>query len=124
MKSKIKGITVILYTKIESDVDEFNRPIYETRAEQIKNVLVAPSGGGSTALSASDGIINELNLNGKQVKYVLAIPKGDTHDWNDKTVEFFGQKFRTIGTVIQGIEDNIPLDWNKKIAVEDYIDED
>ena len=36
------------------------------------------------------------------------------------TVEFWGQKFRTYGDVVQGIENLIPLCWNKKVKVEKY----
>jgi hypothetical protein len=35
-------------------------------------------------------------------------------------VEFFGQRFRTIGFPTQGIEELIPLAWNKKVKVERY----
>jgi hypothetical protein len=35
-------------------------------------------------------------------------------------VEFFGEKFRTIGAPTQGIEDMIPLSWNKKVKVVRY----
>ena len=49
-----------------------------------------------------------------------AFPKGDAHDWENATVEFFGKKFRTYGSVTHGIEDLIPLLWNKKVKVERY----
>lgn len=35
-------------------------------------------------------------------------------------MEFFGRKWRTFGGVIQGIEDMLPLPWNKKVKVERY----
>ena len=67
--------------------------------ENIENVLVGePSSTGTS--------------------YMLAIPKGDVHDWTDRMVEFFGRKFRTIGLAEQGIEENIPLLWHKKVKVE------
>ena len=52
--------------------------------------------------------------------YELCIPKGDAHSWDDVTVEFFGQKWRTYGGVQQYIEELVPLDWNKKVKVERY----
>ena len=61
-----------------------------------------------------------LNITGKKLVYTLAIPKGDTHDWKDRKVEFFGKKFRTFGEPIEGIEDMMPLRWNKKVQVERY----
>jgi hypothetical protein len=65
-------------------------------------------------------VVAELNLSGKRLAYTLAIPKGDSNVWIDRTVEFFGKKFRTIGEPTQGIDALIPLAWNKKVKVERY----
>ena len=108
----IRGITVILYDKQEVGVDAFNRPIYEEITVNVDNVLVAPS--------SSDDVITSTDLVGKKAVYTLAIPKGDTHIWENKKVEFFGQMWRVFGFAIQGIDANIPLDWNKKVMVERY----
>jgi hypothetical protein len=108
----IKGITVILLVKKQIGVDAFNAPIYETVETEVENVLVAPS--------TSDDIVTKQDLTGKKAMYTLAIPKGDTHDWKDATVKFFGQTWKTIGFPLMGIEENIPLDWNKKVTVEQY----
>lgn len=112
MASMIKGMPVLLTVKKQTGTDDFNRPIYSETAEIVENVLV-----GSPS---ADEVINEMNLSGKRIAYTLAIPKGDTHDWADTFVEFWGMRFRTVGIPIQGIEDNIPLDWNKKVQVERY----
>ena len=66
---------------------------------------------------SAEEITTELQLTGRRLAYTLAIPKGDTHDWTDAKVEFFGQTFRTCGGVVQGIESMIPLRWNKKVQV-------
>lgn len=108
----IKGIQVVLYTKKETGVDGFNHPVYEEIPETVENVLVAPS--------TSDDIVTAQDLCGKKAVYTLAIPKGDTHDWMDATVEFFGKRWKTFGFPLEGIESNIPLDWNKKVMVESY----
>ncbi len=92
--------------------DPFGRPIVEEIPREIDNVLV----GHPT----SDDIVHNLELYGKRAIYTLGIPKGDPFEWEDRTVEFFGQKFRTFGFVTQGIEEMIPLEWNKKIMVERY----
>ena len=90
----IKGMTIKLYTN--------------GIAENIDNVLVGePSSVGTGSLN-----------DGKMLTYTLAIPKGDIHDWTDKIVELFGRKFRTVGFPEQGIEENIPLAWHKKIKIE------
>lgn len=108
----IRGITILLYEKRQTGTDAFHAPIYEETPVEVPNVLVGEP-------SAED-IVNEMQLHGKRIAYTLAIPKGDTHDWNDVTVEFFGQKWRTYGGVTQGIEAMIPLSWNKKVKVERY----
>ncbi|HBO03726.1 MAG TPA: hypothetical protein DD432_03815 [Eubacterium sp.] len=108
----IKGITVVLVTKVKVGTDEFNAPVYEQKEEEIHNVLVAPA--------SSDDIVTAQDLYGKKAVYTLAVPKGDEHDWTDEVVEFFGYKWKTFGFPIEGIESNIPLDWNKKVMVERY----
>lgn len=112
MRTMIKGISVKLKVQTQTGVDGFGRPTYEDSWELVDNVLVGEP-------SAED-VTNELNLSGKRIAYTIAIPKGDAHDWENTEVEFFGRKFRTIGFPIEGIEDNIPLSWNKKVKVERY----
>ena len=110
----LKGIEVILYQKTLTGKDAFNREMWEERPVKVQNVLVSP-------LSQSgEDIISELSLNGKKALYQLAIPKGDTHTWEDATVEFFGEKWRTVSFSTMGIDNLIPLDWNKKVVVERY----
>ena len=108
----IHGITVRLYERKQTGTDAFSAPIYEETPVDVPNVLVGEP--------TTDDIVNDLQLYGKRIAYTLGIPKGDTHDWDNVTVEFFGQKFRTYGSVTQGIEDLIPLAWNKKVKVERY----
>jgi hypothetical protein len=108
----IKGITVVLVTKVKAGTDEFNAPVYEQKEEEIHNVLVAPA--------SSDDIVTAQDLYGKKAVYTLAIPKSDKHDWKDCDVRFFGETWHTVGFPVQGIAENIPLDWNKKVTVERY----
>ena len=75
-------------------------------------LLVAPS--------TEQELLETTNLTGRKAVYTLGIPKGDTHDWVDKKVSFFGQNFRTIGQPIEGIDAMIPLQWNKKVRCEIY----
>lgn len=108
--SRLKGIDVKLVIRSESGTDPFGAPIKEESLEIVKDVLVGQP--------SSDDIQDSLSLYGKKVQYILGIPKGDTHKWEDTEVCFFGQKFRTFGYVTQGIEGLVPLKWNKKIGVE------
>lgn len=106
----IKGITVKLYEKTKVGKDGFNNPIFEETAVDVKNVLVAPA--------SSDDIVTEQDLQGKKEAYILGIPKGDTHDWKNRKVEFFGRMFQTVNIPEEGIEEMIPLSWNKKVRAE------
>lgn len=108
----MRGITITLHNKVQTGTDEFNAPIYSDQDVSVDNVLVGEPSG--------DEIVQDLNLYGKRLAFVLAIPKGDAHDWTDVEVSFFGQKFRTYGEPTQGMDHLIPLSWNKKVKVERY----
>lgn len=117
--AKIRGITVKLYEKkqrIDGDgnpiTDGFGKPIYDEIPIEVENVLVTPS--------SSDDIITNTDLTGKKAVYTIAIPKGDTHDWENKRVEFFGEMFKTFDVPVKGIDEMIPLNWNMKVKVERY----
>ena len=108
----MRGITITLHNRTQAGIDDFNHPIYSESSEDVENVLIGEP--------STDDITNELSLSGKRLAYTLAIPKGDTHNWKDATVEFFGERFRTFGEPPQGIDHLIPLQWNKKVKVERY----
>lgn len=109
---RIKGITVTLIDKVKTGQDDFGHSVFEDREIEVENVLVTPT--------TTDDRVNQLNLTGKVADYTLGIPKGDNHDWEDKEVLFFGQRWRTFGIPTEGIDSLIPLDWNKKVTVERY----
>ena len=108
----IHGITVILHEKTLTGKDVIGSPIYSVSRVAVEKVLVGQPVG--------DELISTNDLQGKKIEYMLGIPKGDTHEWEDSVVEIFGKEFKTFGPVIQGIEDMIPLEWHKKIAVGRY----
>ena len=110
--ARLKGITITLINKVQTGTDPFDNPIYEDVEIEVDNVLVSPT--------STDDIVNTMNLTGRKAVYTLAIPKGDTNDWENKEVRFFGERWRVIGMPLQGIDELIPLDWNKKVMVERY----
>lgn len=109
---KIHGIPITLIDKQVVSTDPFGSPVVKDVEILVDNVLVSPS--------TTDDVTSQMSLTGKVAVYTLAIPKGDTHDWQDKEVEFFGQRWRTFGFATEGIDDLIPLSWNKKVMVERY----
>ena len=106
------GVTVILYDKQEIGRDSMNAPIYEEVPIEVENVLIAPS--------TSDDVLDTLNLHGKKAVYTLAIPKGDSHVWEDRRVRFFNEDWHVISFPTEGLEHLIPLSWNRKVQVERY----
>lgn len=108
----IQGTTILLWNKARVDVDPFGEPIYTYESEPVENVLVGQP--------SPQERLDEFNLTGKMIVYTLGIPKGDSHDWNEQIVEFFGEKFKTFGIPEMGIEENIPLQWHKKVKCERY----
>ena len=110
--TKIKGITVVLVDKVEVGTDSFGTTLHKDVDVEVDNVIVSPT--------STDDVVNEMNLTGKRAIYTLAIPKGDYHEWANREVKFFDKRWRTIGMPLEGIEEMIPLDWNKKVTVEAY----
>lgn len=96
MKQMLKGIDILLYSG--------------STCEIVENVLVGnPTSSGTNVLTQNGGAMQ---------CYTLAIPKGDNHDWVNRTVGLFGKKFRTVGIPCKGIEENIPLFWHKQVNVQ------
>lgn len=109
---KIEGITITLIDKVKVGKNPFGEDIFEDKEIEVDNVLI----GHPT----TDDIVNSQELYGKKLVYILGIPKDDTNNWKDVEVRFFNEKFRTFGHPTQGIENLIPLEWNKKVRVEYY----
>ena len=109
----MRGITVTLYERTQTGTDPLNHPIYTDVPVAVDNVLVAPS--------SSIEVTDQNNLDGRRSDYILAIPKGDTHEWTaGKKVGFFDKEWRIVEIPEEGIEWLIPLSWNKKVKVERY----
>ena len=93
----MKGLTVTLYTKTQTGTDAFNQPVFKETAVTVDDVLVGEP--------STDDITSSTALYGKQIQFMLGIPKGDTHDWVDKNLKFsspyeiirFSEKNNTAG---------------------------
>ena len=105
----MRGITVTLYSEKENGTNSFGEPEYKETAITVDNVLVAPS--------SSEEVLSANDLYGKKAVYTLAIPKGDTNDWQDKKVSFFGKDWKTFGIPTKGIDHLVPTAWNTKVMV-------
>ena len=109
----MKGTTITLYDRILTGRDALSAPIYTETAVAVDNVLVAPL--------STEEVLQTYTLTGRKAVYQMGIPKGDQHEWTaGKRVRFFGEDWRIIGLPEEGIEDLIPLSWNKKVKVERY----
>lgn len=105
----MKGAAVVLYERTQTGTDAFNDPVYAETAVTVQNVLIGEP--------TTDEVTSSVELYGRKIEYMLGLPKGDSHNWEDATVEIFGKKFRTFGATIQGIEENVPTPWHKKVRV-------
>ena len=108
----MKGMTVQLVLTTETGTDPFGAPIVTEELVDVKDVLV-----GSPS---SDYATETYSLYGKTCAFVLGIPRTDDHDWTDKEVIIFGDRYRTIGYPERGIDANVPLRWNRNVKVERY----
>lgn len=113
----LHGITVYLHEEEQAGTDPFGAPVYEEKLVPVKNVLVGQP--------TTDDVTESTQLYGKAIKYMLGIPKGDAHDWQDKKVTWtdaYGLQHtvKTFGFPITGIEENIPLWWHMKVRCEEY----
>lgn len=108
----MKGITVTLFERIPSGKDDFNGTKWRELPVEVKNVLVAP------ATETGEEITDTTDLVSRRALYTLALPKGDSHSWEGCRVRFWNEDFRVIGKPTQGIEEMIPLKWNRKVRVE------
>ena len=108
----IRGISVVLTERIQTGVNEINEPVYEETETVVENVLVGEP--------KTDEIADALKLYGKKLAYTLYLPKGDSHNWEDAKVTFYGRTFRTFGLPMTLIEENIPeaVLWNTRVRVE------
>ena len=113
----MRGTTVTLYTKTQTGTDPFGVPIYTETPVTVDDVLVGQP--------EPDDITSSTSLFGKTIAYMLGIPKGDTHNWQDKKVSWtdaYGNEHvcKTFGFPITGIEQNIPTRWHMKVRCEKY----
>ena len=109
----MKGVTVVLKKKTQTGKDAFGQPVFSETDVEVKDVLIGEP--------STDDIQNTITRYGKVVAYTLAIPKGDTNIWADTKVVLpspWSETFNVIGDAIMGIEENIPLRWNKKVHLE------
>lgn len=106
----IHGITVKLEVTTETGKNAVGETEVTSEFVDVPDVLV----GQPTEREILDG----TNLEGRKATYILGIPKGDAHEWTNKRVRFFGAEFRAIGAPVEGIDDLMPLRWNKKVRVE------
>lgn len=108
----MKGTTVQLVVKTQTGTDEFGAPVYKETLETVSDVLIGQP--------STNDLADSIDLDGKRIDYVLGIPKGDTHNWVDTEIIFFGQRFKTVGYPQTGIQENIPLRWGQNVKVVHY----
>lgn len=105
----LRGQTVKLHINTQAGTDPFGAPVFVEDVIEIDNVLICPT--------SETEITNDIEMYGKASAYTLCIPKGNTHDWRNTIVEFWGKTWRTLGTTTVYQEELVPLEWNEKVKV-------
>ena len=109
---KIKGVSVVLHVRTpKTDPDPLGNPIYKTEDVTVNNVL--------WNVSTADDLVDATRLEGTTELYTLCIPKGDQNTWLENTVTFNGKTFHCYAES-EGMIENTPLSWCKKVLVERY----
>ena len=108
----MKTTTVQLVVKTQTGTDPFGAPIEKETLVDVPGCLVGQP--------SSDEIAQTLQMYGKQIAFMVGVPKVDTNTWVDTDVIIWGDRYRTIGFPQTGIQDNIPLNWGKNVKVEKY----
>lgn len=108
----MQGMTIQLVVKNQIGKDPFGAPIETEELIDVNDVLVGQP--------SSDEIVSAIQMYGKTISFILGIPKGDTHDWTDREVIIWGERYRTIGFPETGIQENIPLRWGQNVKVARY----
>lgn len=108
----MKGMTVQLVVESVTGTDPFGNPIVEESTVDIPDVLVGQP--------SSDDMTTSVDLYGKVCTYKLGIPRTDTHEWVDAVVIIRGERYHTQGFPERGIDENVPLRWNRNVKVERY----
>lgn len=111
----MRGMTVTLFEREQTGTDPFGAPVYTETPVTVENVLIGEP--------STDDIASSADLYGKRIAYMLGIPKGDNHDWQDRRVEWtdaYGitHRCRTFGYPITGVEALIPGPWHMKVRCE------
>lgn len=112
----MRGDNVTLYEKTQTGTDPFGAPVYAETPVTVENVLVGEP--------SSEEILAATDLYGKRIRYMLGIPKGDTHDWQDVQIDWTDasgrtHRLRSFGFPIMGVESLVPTAWHKKVRVEE-----
>lgn len=108
----IRGTKITLLDRVETGMDAFNAPVYAETPVEVDNILICPA--------STEDVTEDFQMYGKRAVYELHIPKEDSHIWEDRVVEFYGQKWRTFGKLLIWMESLAPGTWNRKIKVERY----
>lgn len=108
----MRGITVTLYNRTQSGTDDFGAPVWTETGVSVDNVLIGQP--------TTDEITAAVDLQGARIDYMLGIPKGDAHEWQDRKVSWSDAYGRTItvktfGIPITGIAALVPGAWHMKV---------
>lgn len=107
----MRGITLSFIQKVENGTDEFNNATHTTQTIEIANCLIAQVTEPTDRVESA-----ALERNVTMVR--IHLPKADTRDVSNSTVDYRGETFRTIGRPVAFMTENTPTDWDRYLRAE------
>ena len=106
------GMTLEFVKKVDSgETDDFNNVIFTEETLTIADCLIAP------AQEPLDRV-ESAALDRNQTIVRIHLPKADTRDVSNSTVEYDGQTFRIMGRAVKFMDANTPTRWNRYMRAE------
>jgi hypothetical protein len=110
----LKGETVTLYRRTASGTDALGVVVDTTEPVTVDNVLIAAETG--------EAVLTDSTMRGTRTVCTLYLPRGDSLDWQNSEVEFWGMRWKTFGAAVYYPSQLVPAasDWDHTVQVERY----
>lgn len=106
------GMTLSFKKRVATGAkDSFNNPVYSEETITVHDCLVAPPTEPIDRVESA-----ALDRNVTVVR--IHLPKADTRDVSNSSVEYQGEEFRIIGKPVQFMNENTPTRWNRYLRAE------
>lgn len=106
------GMTLSFKKRVETgEVDEFNNPKHSEQTITIADCLIAP-------VTEPVDRVESAALERDMTVVRIHLPKADSRDVSNSTVDYDGETFRVIGKPVKFMDANTPTRWNRYMRAE------